>query len=123
MAQEEKSFEEICEYFGYDPEKVRQNDYEIFPTDDFMPRLKEMYSFARYKYLARKKSRIIIDHDPRFPMALVQIETNKDIFLSYEQGLRLHEVEAQLKAGQSLEEFLGHTGLDQSIRETLGFKE
>ena len=123
MRGKEESLEEICKYFGYDPEKVRQNDYVTFPADDFMPRLREMYNFARDKYLARKKARIIIDHDPRFPRALIQVETDKFIFLTDEEVLRKRELEDHLKEGQFLEDALEHTGLDQNIREALGLPE
>ena len=117
------SLEGVCEYFGYDVDEVRKNKYHLFPTDDFMPRLREFYSFARENKLARKKSQIIIDHDPRYPIAMVQVVTDKMIFLSHEQGLRIHEAEANRKSDQCHEELFGHTGIDQSIRETLGYPE
>ena len=117
------SLEGVCEYFGYDVDEVRKNQYHLFPTDDFMPRLKEFYSFARENKLARKKSRIIIDHDPRYPLAMVQVVTDKAIYLSQEQGLRIHEAEAHLSEVRYHEELFGHTGIDQSIRETLGYPE
>ena len=109
--------------FGYDVDEVRKNKYHLFPTDDFMPRLREFYRFARENKLARKKSQIIIDHDPRYPIAMVQVVTDKMIFLSHEQGLRIHEAEANRKSDQCHEELFGHTGIDQSIRETLGYPE
>ena len=117
------SFDDACRYFGYDPDEVTKNEYHLFPTDDFMLKMKEMYEFARNDRLARKASRIVIDHDPRFPVAMIQVVTDKNIYLSPTQGKRIREAEAQGKEAPSYEALFGHTGLDQSIRETLGLPE
>ena len=123
MEGKRKTLEEACDYFGYDPDEVRKGKWYLFPADEFMTKLGEFYSMARGEKLARKKSRIIVDHDPRFPFALMQINAEKAIYLSSEQGQRLCEAEARLEEGLCHEELFGHTGLDQGIREALGYPE
>jgi len=121
--QNEKVFEDTCRYFGYDPGEISEQECRLIPEDEFMPWLRKVYTFVREGKLARKASRIVMDHDPRCPFALIRVITDRAVYFSFEQGLRLHELTDQPKGCPCLEEYLGHTGLDQSIRETLGLPE